>query len=271
MDEQDIIRRWGTSKSGFSQVEVWDEAAAGYAEQPIPLFEHDPFLQFMDAEVGLLAGNAAQMTVLDIGCGAGGYSIALAPYVKRVVGCDLSPKMIEAACARAEAEQVENVSFICDDFATCAFDDVTDGSFDIVFAHFTPALSSGAAFQKMMKLADTWCYVAIPARRTDFVLQELRHRLGITSTRDKRDENCLYTFVLAWLSGKTPRVEHYDDVWIDKRTLADAKEIYSNHLVATDLTSEQKAWVNDYLTLLAEDDVVYERIETTVVMMGWHM
>lgn len=31
MDEQDIIRRWGTSKSGFSQVEVWDEAAAGYA------------------------------------------------------------------------------------------------------------------------------------------------------------------------------------------------------------------------------------------------
>lgn len=79
MDEQDIIRRWGTSKSGFSQVEVWDEAAAGYAEQPIPLFERDPFLQFMDAEVGLLAGNAAQMTVLDIGCGAGGYSIALAP------------------------------------------------------------------------------------------------------------------------------------------------------------------------------------------------
>mgnify|MGYP000792326119 FL=1 len=161
MDEQDIIRRWGTSKNGFSQVEVWDEAAAGYAEQPIPLFEQDPFLQFMDAEVGLLAGNAVQMTVLDIGCGAGGYSIALAPYVKRVVGCDLSPKMIEAACARAEAELVENVSFICDDFTTCTFDDVADGPFDIVFAHFTPALSSGAAFQKMMKLANTWCYLSL--------------------------------------------------------------------------------------------------------------
>lgn len=274
MDEQDIVERWGASKSGFSQVEVWDEAAAGYAEQPIPSFEDDPFLQFMDSEVGFLAGNAAQMTVLDIGCGAGGYSIALAPYVKRVVGCDLSSKMIEAACARAKTEQVENVSFICDDFATCTFDDAfcgsADESFDIVFAHFTPALSSGAAFQKMMGLTRAWCYVAMPTRRTDFVLQELRHRLGIPARSEKRDENCLYTFALAWLSGKTPRVEHYDDVWIDSRTLANAKDVYANHLVATDLTPEQKTRVSDYLASIAQDDVVYERIETTVVMMGWH-
>lgn len=271
MDEQDIIRRWGASTSGFSQVEVWDEAAAGYAEQPIPSFEDDPFLQFMDAEVGLLAGNATQMTVLDIGCGVGNYSIALAPYVKRVVGCDLSPKMIEAAHARAQAEHADNVSFVCADFATCAFDDLAGASFDIVFAHFTPALSSGAAFKKMMGLAKSWCYVAMPTRRTDFVLQELRHRVGVAARNDKRDENCLYTFALAWLAGKTPRVEHYDDVWIDKRTLADAKGIYANHLVATNLTPEQKACVADYLDSIAEDDVVYERIETTVVMMGWHM
>lgn len=271
MDEQDLIRRWGSSRSGFSQVEVWDEAAAGYAEQPIPSFEDDSFLQFMDVEVGLRAGNAAQMTVLDIGCGAGGYSIALAPYVKRVVGCDLSPKMIEAARTRAQAEQAENVSFVCDDFATLTLDDAGDDSFDIVFAHFTPALSSGAAFEKMMGLARVWCYVAMPTRRTDFVLQELRSRVGVAAANDKRDENCLYTFALAWLAGKTPRVEHYDDVWLDKRSLADAQEIYANHLVATDLTPDQKACVNDYLISIAEDDVVYERIETTVVMMGWHM
>lgn len=283
MDEQEIIKRWGTSKSGFSQVEVWNEAAAGYAKQSIPSFDDDLFLQFMDAEVGLLAGETSQMTVLDVGCGAGGYSIALAPYVERVVGCDLSPKMIEAARSRAQACGVDNVLFICADFAMCTFDtvrdeifngasnEVTDESFDIVFAHFTPALSSGAAFQKMMRLAKTWCYVAMPTRRTDFVLQELRRRVGVVTTHDGRDENCLYAFSLAWLAGKTPRVEHYDDVWIDKRTLSDAQTIYANHLVATDLTPEQKAYVSDYLASIAEDGMVYERIETTIVMMGWHM
>ena len=87
---EELQERWSESAGGFSHVEVWDEAAAGYAEKPLPTFEDDPFLAMMQAE-GALTPDAR---VLDIGCGAGLYSIALAPHVAEVVGCDFSEKMV---------------------------------------------------------------------------------------------------------------------------------------------------------------------------------
>lgn len=301
MDKQEILASWTNSSGGFGQVEVWDEAAAGYAERAIPTFEDDPFLRMMADQAAL----SPDMTVLDIGCGAGLYSIAIAPLVRKVVGCDISPKMIEAARAkaaevaamRAEGSAAEvpaactkltevsescstgahatnahpapttNTEFICGDFADLTFDE----PFDVVFAHFTPALGSGAAFEKMMSLAKRWCFVATPTRRTDPVLEECRELAGIAPTTDARDQNLLNTFALAWLSGKTPTVQHYEDVWLDERTLEDAQHIYSEHLVATDLSPDQKRIVRDYLAKIARDGKVFERIETTVVMLGWEM
>ena len=64
---EELQERWSGSAGGFSHVEVWDEAAAGYAEKPLPTFEDDPFLAMMQAE-GALTPDAR---VLDIGCGAG--------------------------------------------------------------------------------------------------------------------------------------------------------------------------------------------------------
>lgn len=296
LSEENILAQWTAAPGGFGQVEVWDEAAAGYAGRPTPTFVDDPFLQ-MIARLGALGPHdglseggasgkladalssvesmpgtvtrspARSLTVLDIGCGAGLYSIALAPFVGRVVGCDLSPMMIDAARARAAEAGCKNAEFVCGDFADLVFEE----PFDLVFAHFTPALGSGAAFQKMMALAREWCFVAMPTRRTDPVLLEARRLVGVPLEADRRDVNFLNAFALAWLAGKTPTVEHYDDVWLDQRTLPDAQRVYADHLVATDLSEEQKALIRDYLAQIAQDGVVYERIETTVVMMGWRM
>lgn len=285
LNKEDILASWTNSAGGFGQVEVWDEAAAGYAAREIPTFEDDPFLRMMADQ----AAFSIDMTVLDIGCGAGLYSIAVAPLVRKVVGCDISPKMIEAARAKAaevaamHAEEpaaevaapganahttlANNTEFICGDFADLTFDE----PFDVVFAHFTPALGSGAAFEKMMSLAKRWCFVAMPTRRTDPVLEACRDLVGIAPAADARDQNLLNTFALAWLSGKTPTVQHYEDVWLDERTLEDAQRIYSEHLVATDLSPAQKQTVCDYLASIARDGKVFERIETTVVMLAWEM
>lgn len=263
MNEQEIIERWTNSSGGFGQVEVWDEAAQGYAAKPIPTFKEDPFLKMIGSEGAL----SSDMSVLDMGCGAGLYSIAIAPFVRSVTGCDISPKMVEAANKKADEAGCANVRFVCGDFADIVF----TKPFDLVFAHFTPALGSASAFQKMMSLAKKWCFVAMPTRRTDFLLQELRQLVGVPLKDNKRDENFLYAFSLAWLAGKTPSVVHYDDVWTDKRTLEEAQTVYSEHLVATDLREEQKTIVKNHLASIAQDGMVFERIETTVVMMGWRM
>ena len=51
------------------------------------------------------------MEVLEIGCGTGSTAITHAPYVKRIVATDISAKMIEIAQAKADAKEIQNVTF----------------------------------------------------------------------------------------------------------------------------------------------------------------
>ena len=51
------------------------------------------------------------MAVLEFGCGTGSTAIAHAPYVKHIRATDISSKMIEIARAKAEEQDVQNVTF----------------------------------------------------------------------------------------------------------------------------------------------------------------
>jgi ubiquinone/menaquinone biosynthesis C-methylase UbiE len=51
------------------------------------------------------------MEVLEFGCGTGSTAIAHAPYVKHIQAIDISSKMIEIAQGKADAKNIENVSF----------------------------------------------------------------------------------------------------------------------------------------------------------------
>lgn len=287
VSKEDIASQWCGDVGGYGQAEVWDEAAAGYAAKPLPIFESDRFLQFLDAEGAIGSKNPR---ILDIGCGAGAYSIALAKHIgsgAEVFGCDISPKMIEAAQKRAADEGCDNVHFICGDFAKLSvekllkvdpgsFGGKDSHSFDLVFAHFTPALSCAEDLEKMMSLVKPggWCFTAMHARRTDALLQRLRELVGLPPKTDRLDETLLQAFSYVWLSDKTPTVVHYPNEWTSTRTLEDAKRIYGHHLVATDLTPDQQAVVDEYLEHVTEGDeegLVRERCTSTVVMMGWQM
>lgn len=79
-----------------------------------------------------LAPMSGRWTVLDVGCGSGRYSIALARAgAERVVGIDASSSMI--TLARSEATRVQ-VADRCD-FETVPFNElITDERFDVVVA-----------------------------------------------------------------------------------------------------------------------------------------
>lgn len=60
------------------------------------------------------------MEVLEIGCGTGSTAISHAPYVKNIQAIDISSNMIDIAQGNADAENIENVTFIhstIDDFS----------------------------------------------------------------------------------------------------------------------------------------------------------
>ncbi len=71
--------------------------------------------------------------LLDIGCGAGHTALAFAPYVTQVVGCDLTPAMVEMARDLAHERQIGNVEFVVSDAEHLPF---ADSSFERVTCRF---------------------------------------------------------------------------------------------------------------------------------------
>jgi ubiquinone/menaquinone biosynthesis C-methylase UbiE len=74
--------------------------------------------------------------VLDIGCGGGGTTIAIAQAVApsgEVLGIDISPDLTTASTQRASDAGVSNIRFICADAATVQ---LADAPFDRLFSRF---------------------------------------------------------------------------------------------------------------------------------------
>ncbi len=84
----------------------WDRTAERYALQPIA--DEAAYQKKLEISRRYFRPD---MTALEFGCGTGSTAIGHAPYVKHILAIDFSPKMIEIAWAKAEAQQVENVTF----------------------------------------------------------------------------------------------------------------------------------------------------------------
>jgi 2-polyprenyl-3-methyl-5-hydroxy-6-metoxy-1,4-benzoquinol methylase len=77
-----------------------------------------------------LLGKPENKRILDIACGSGRHSVALAAKGLQVIGLDMSRTMIEAANKHAEANRVK-LTFILSDMVD--IDSVVEGSFDLIF------------------------------------------------------------------------------------------------------------------------------------------
>lgn len=87
---------------------------------------------FTERIVARLAPQAGER-VLDVGCGNGALSLALAPVVESVVGLDISGPMLATAASRAASAGFSNVTFEQGD---AQVHDVADASFDAAVSRF---------------------------------------------------------------------------------------------------------------------------------------
>ena len=103
------------SHAGWDDVERWAHQATVDAKMLLFGFDDDA---------------ASSLDVLEIGCGVGRVAAALASRVRRYVGFDISPAMVEEARARVTAE---NVAFFESD-GTSVPDEAAAARYDLVFA-----------------------------------------------------------------------------------------------------------------------------------------
>ncbi len=103
----------GGEMSGEAVREFWDAQAATFDDEPDHGLSDDATKLAWTALLDDLLGDSLG-DVVDLGCGTGSISSLLTRRGHRVLGIDLSPKMIERARAKAELEGLD-IEFVVGD------------------------------------------------------------------------------------------------------------------------------------------------------------
>lgn len=265
MDLQYIQEHWvnGMAENTEASISAWDSVAEDYVSEGISQLESDPFLQLLQQKVPL----CQEMEVLDVGCGAGAYSLELAGKVGKVVGVDFSPKMIEGERRSAAKQGVENVEFLLRDWYACDGREF-EGNYDVVFAHTTPAIADLATFVKMIRASKRYGLLCIPARRTDQLFDKLRKAAGIAL--EQRDSAVAYAFDTLWALGMNPEMFYHRTVWRSQKSLDEATQWYLGRLKESfPLEKQSEERVLTTLQDSSQDGMVEEVTHTTLVTLFW--
>lgn len=164
--------------------------------------------------------------VLDIGCGAGKYSLAFAERVRYVTGIDISSRMVEFSKNNFKAKGLQN-----GEFHTISWQEIDikargwEREFDLVFASMSPAVNSYETLMKMNSVSKRHCFLSGFVFREDDVKKFLLYELGGSS--DKFPPSTVYfAFNILWQQGIYPDLVYRDRVWKKKWPTDKAAEIY---------------------------------------------
>nr|WP_246583111.1 class I SAM-dependent methyltransferase [Clostridium simiarum] len=252
-----------------ASVNKWNSMANGFGEHTLPTFEENRFLQLLEQNQ-MFDGNSL---VLDVGCGTGSYALALSDRCKKVIGVDLSPRMIEIAKEKAQKENVTNIEFYCADWHN--MDLIQEGfekKYNLVFAHMTPAVQSASTFLKLSQASRDWCVLSQPTRRIDPVLDAVKKLVGISGEMENSDVNILYAFGLLWQQGLSPRFEYEQQRWNMKRNLEEAYGLYVNALKTyRDISLEEEQKIIRYLQSVIKDGMICEDVDTMITTLYWQV
>ena len=89
-----------------NSTKFWDKIAEKYSKQPIA--DEESYQKKLKVTQEYFN---QEMELLEFGCGTGSTAIIHAPYVKHIRAIDISAKMIEIAKGKAEANNINNVTF----------------------------------------------------------------------------------------------------------------------------------------------------------------
>ena len=263
MEMELLKEKWTLKKKDTaSERDAWDSVAADYLHTARHSFSSDSFLRFVEEK----AHPDSTMKVLDVGCGAGAYSMAFAERCESVDGVDLSEEMIRLAGGYASSHGITNARFSVCDWHSCGADEYR-GRYDLVFAHNTPAIGDFGSFMKLVSSSRKYCFMSRPARRTDSVFDRVREIAGIPA--DGADTIPLI-FEILWEIGASPEFRYDRTVWTDERSVGDAAVWYLGRLrgqYEIDDPTERK--IRGFLSDIASDGKVREVTETTVVSIFW--
>lgn len=264
MDPDEVRRRW--KPSGFRPADGsdWDRRVRSF-DGPVP-GEEDPFVSMVLRET---PADLRGTDMLDIGCGAGRYTLALAGRVRSATGVDISPAMVAAAEARAASEGVGNTRFLTMDWSSA---DVRGlGDYGITIAHMTPAICSAGTFEKMLSVSRGICLLAGYINRGNPIWNKI---YGITGDdgSDTESDKLLFAQDTLWRMGLEPRIEYIRRRRLRRISLEEAYDTYVGGARGyTELDAAAEGEIRDLLDGMAEDGFVTDASDPLIGVLIWNM
>jgi len=266
MDIDRITSLWPkNTRDKNATIALWDAAAPDYGRKPKPTTQSSAVLSLIE-RTGMLPKDSS---ALDIGCGSGRYTQALACMCAHVTATDISPKMLYAA----RRIGIPNADFVLADWDDADIDALGwGGRFDLALANMTPAVDTPDALSKMCAASRGWCLLVRPTHRTDSVTDKITAHLGIADVGSHNVDTMPLCFALLWQMGYLPHIEYGHRTWDVRKPLDSAIQMYTDRIrIHHSISQTDEHRIGDYLESIAEDGFIHEHVETTVVMLYWQV
>jgi SAM-dependent methyltransferase len=261
---EEIKKQWvSNSHEPEEAAALWDSQA----EDPTYHHLYDEFLNLLEQEHML----DKSFDVLDVGCGVGVYSIALAEKVNTVTGVDISPKMLANGNKIIKESKINNVFLKLIDWNTVDLaENGMDNRFDLVFAHNTPAVCDIDTFEKFNSASKRFCAVCGPIRMIEPVMQKVQEMAGVGIAGTSCDNSFSYMLDILLHKGYTPKFHYEKQIWPMNQSFEDACSYYLGRIIPEKQLSEREtADIKDYLHSLMRDGIISDKIDTTVATIYW--
>ncbi|MGI5900986.1 MAG: class I SAM-dependent methyltransferase [Desulfitobacteriia bacterium] len=221
-------------------------------------------------EKGMLDSNS---TVLDVGCGPGKFAIDFAQRAKRVVGVDISPKMLQYARENAAAQGLNNIEFKDLDWHSADLSALNwEREFSLVTAIMSPAIISRAGLEKIIAASKEYGLICHFVERHDSVSDRIKREVLGQNPEHKFGNTSLYcSFNVLWIYELFPEIVYFD---LERELSRSVAEIYRSSIARFEMREElseaQKTEIKNCLEKMADKNgIVTEKTTSKIACIFW--
>ncbi len=241
MDIFDFPKQWGKEQlDAEANQQFWDSRAANFNEKAYQEDDKKHFTQMMDLfrQHHILHKDSC---ILDIGCGPGKYAIAFAKEVNKVIGIDISSKMINYATENARKGRTKNATF--QQYFWEHIDLKSLGwekQFDLVFASMCPGISNVEELKKMVKASRGYCFLSGFINKKNTFVDDTIGQIIEENVEKTRGEKIYYSFNTLWQWGYYPEIRYIEKQWENSWSIDEFVEQHYLKLKMNNVYKQQK-------------------------------
>lgn len=189
---------------------------------------------------GLLDKN---YDVADIGCGPGRFVAAFARHVHKVVGLDISDKMISHGMEHIQKEGLSNACLYVCDFQKLDIEKAGyKHAFDLVFSSMTPALHGMNGLMKSIEMSRAWCCNTTHLERRNLLREQIMQDVFCRQLTPQWNSRWFFSlFNILFLLGYDPETSYEKS---HRETWVTPDEQYIDFLMEHMLPSEEHTLEN---------------------------